>query len=123
MDKIIIRCLKAKSVIGTLPEEREKKQEIEFNIELDCDLSAAGKSDDLADTVNYQAVEGDILAMADASSFFLLERLAEEAADICLKYGLVKCVRITVDKPGALKHSRSVAVCIERRRQSEVQGA
>lgn len=116
MDKIIIKCLKVKSIIGTFPEERQKKQEIEFNIELDCDLSAAGGSDDLNDTVNYQAVESDVLTMAEASSFLLLERLAEEAANICLKYELVKCVKVTIDKPGALKHSRSVAVCIERRK-------
>lgn len=116
MDKIIIKCLKVKSIIGTLPEERQKKQEIEFNIELDCDLSAAGGSDDLNDTVNYQAVENDILAMAESSSFLLLERLAAEAATVCLKYELVRGVKITVDKPGALKHSRSVAVCIERRK-------
>ena len=119
MDKIIIKCLKVKSIIGTLPEERQKKQEIEFNIELDCDLSAAGGSDDLNDTVNYQAVESDVLAMAEASSFLLLERLAEEAANICLKYELVKCAKVTIDKPGALKHSRSVAVCIERRKLNQ----
>jgi FolB domain-containing protein len=116
MDKIIIKCLKVKSIIGTLPEERTKRQEIEFNIELDCNLAAAGNSDDLNDTVNYQAVENDILAMAEASSFLLLERLAAEAAKVCLKYELVKAVRITIDKPGALKHSRSVAVCINRRK-------
>jgi len=116
MDKIIIKCLKVKSIIGTLPEERTKKQEIEFNIELDCNLSAAGNSDNLNDTVNYQAVENDILTMAEASSFMLLERLAEEAANACLKYEQVKCARITIDKPGALKHSRSVAVCVERKK-------
>ena len=117
MDKIIIKCLKVKSIIGTLPEERTKKQEIEFNIELSCDLSAAGASDDLNDTVNYQAVEEDVYAMAEKSSFLLLERLAEEAAKVCLKYDPVKGVRITLDKPGALKNSRSVAVCIERNKQ------
>lgn len=116
MDKIIIKCLKVKSIIGTLPEERTKKQEIEFNIELDCDLAAAGASDNLHDTVNYQAVEEDVRAMAEASSFLLIERLAEEAAKVCLKYELVRGVKLTLDKPGALKHSRSVAVCIERRK-------
>ena len=116
MDKIIIKCLKVKSIIGTLPEEREKKQEIEFNIELDCDLAAAGNSDDLNDTVNYQAVENDIMTMAEDSYFLQLESLAEEAAKSCLKYDPVKCVRLNIDKPGALKHSRSVAVCIERRK-------
>jgi FolB domain-containing protein len=117
MDKIIIKCLKVKCIIGTLFEERTKKQEIEFNIELNSDLSAAGASDDLNDTVNYQAVEEEVYAMAENSSFLLLERLAEEAAKVCLKYDPVRGVRITLDKPGALKHSRSVAVCIERNKQ------
>lgn len=115
MDKIIIKCLKLKSIIGTLPEERQTKQEIELNIELDCDLCAAGSSDNLNDTVDYQAVENDLVVMVENSSFLLLERLAEEAANVCLKYALVKRVRITIDKPGALKHARSVAVCIERK--------
>ncbi|MFA7230766.1 MAG: dihydroneopterin aldolase [Victivallaceae bacterium] len=116
MDKIIIRDLKTKSIIGTRPEERTKKQTLKFNIELDIDLKTVGVSDDLNDTVNYQEIEQKIKKMAEKSEFFLIEKMAEEAAKICLQYDKIVKAAITIDKPSALKNSRSVAVRIERTR-------
>lgn len=114
MDKIIINGLKVDTVIGTLPEERDKKQNLLIDLELYLSLQKAGKSDDLFDSVDYSLVESEIIVLGEKSKFFLIERFAEEVADICLKEELVSSVKIQVAKPGALKHSRSVAVCIER---------
>lgn len=114
MDKIIIRDLRIEAIIGTMPEERTTRQEVVFNLELFADLSDAGKSDDLYDTVDYKAVKQSIIAMVEKSEFFLIEKLAQETADICLANPLVKKVKVCLDKPGALKFTRSVAVEIER---------
>ncbi len=114
MDKIIISGLKVDTVIGTLPEERDKKQTLLIDLELFLPLQKAGKSDDLFDSVDYSLIESEIIVMGERADFFLIERFAEEVADICLKEELISSVKVKVTKPGALKHSSNVAVCIER---------
>jgi len=114
MDKIIISGLKVDTVIGTLPEERDKKQTLLIDLELYLPLRKAGKSDDLFDSVDYSLIESEIIVMSERAEFSLIERFAEEVADICLKEELIDKVKVQVSKPGALKHSSGVTVCIER---------
>ncbi len=114
MDKIHIRDLRLTAIIGTFPEERVKKQEIIFNISISCDLSKAGKSDSLVDTVDYKTMKQSILAHVENSQYFLIESLAESVAALCLNTEGVEEVTVTVDKPGALRFARSVAVEITR---------
>ena len=114
LDKLSIRALQARCIIGTKPEERTKKQDVVIDIELEADLSAACRSDRLDDTVNYQALKGEVLGMIEASGFFLIEHLAQEVADICLRHRRVRRVRVLVQKPGALAPARTVGVEIAR---------
>ncbi len=114
MDKIIIRDLALRAIIGTFPEERREKQDVIFNIELFCDLAPAGKSDRLDDTVDYKTLKKNIIAKVESSDFFLIERLAQSVADICLADKRILKVKVMVDKPAALRFCRSVAVEIER---------
>ena len=117
MDKIIISALKVNTIIGTLPDERLCKQNLFVDIELSVDLSKAGRSDNLFDSVDYSKIESEIYELAEKSEFFLIERFAETTADICLKNELVSAAKVKVSKPGALKHSENVAVLIERTKQ------
>ncbi len=114
MDKIYIKNLLVSCIIGVFPEEREKKQELMFNIELSTDLRAAGKSDNLADTVDYFALENEIVKMVSASSFQLIESLAERTAEICLADSKVSSVKVIIEKCGCLPIARSAAVEIVR---------
>jgi FolB domain-containing protein len=81
------------------------------------DLSRAGRSDDLRDTVDYKAVKKAIMQAVEASEFQLVERLADRVAEIVLSHGVDR-VDVTVDKPGALRFARSVAVEITRTRST-----
>lgn len=114
MDKIHIRDLRAVTIIGTLPQERVERQEVTLNIELGCDLSKAGRSDRLEETIDYKAVKQAVLRQVEASSFKLLEALAESVAGVCMDFKGVERVKVSIDKPGALRFARSVAVEIER---------
>jgi FolB domain-containing protein len=116
MDKIIITNLKVATIIGTLPEERTKTQELLINLELSLPLEPAGKSDNLLDSVDYSKVEAEIIEMAKKSKVFLIEAFAETVANICLKENLVSHVKVEVAKPEALKHSDNVSVYIERKK-------
>lgn len=114
LDRIHIRDLLARCIVGIYPEERENLQEVHLNITMYADLRAAGDSDDINDTVNYKDIKKRLLAMVEHSNFFLIERMAEESARICLEDLRVRRVDVTVDKPGALRFARSVAVEITR---------
>ncbi len=115
-DYIHIRDLAVTCIVGVNPVERTTPQIILLNIRLACDLAAAGASDSLADTIDYKTLKDELQADLVARRYFLIERVARRAADICLGRAGVAGVRVTVDKPGALTGARSVAVEIERGR-------
>jgi dihydroneopterin aldolase/D-erythro-7,8-dihydroneopterin triphosphate epimerase len=116
MDKIHIRDLLVRCIVGIYPDERREKQDVIVNIVLHADLRKAGESDDIDDTVNYKTIKKEALAMVQQSEYFLLEKLAEQIAGIALKDSKVQRVDVSIDKPGALRFARSVAVEIFRTR-------
>lgn len=118
MDRIHIRDLAIRCIIGIYPEERETKQDVLINVTMETDLRAAGQSDAIEDTVDYKAIKRRILDAVEASSFQLIESIAEQSAMICLGDPRVQRVTVTVDKPGALRFARSVAVEVCRERDA-----
>ena len=91
---------------------------IGIDVCLHVDLEEPGRSDRLEDTVDYGNLAGEITAMAESSSFQLLERLAEEVAALALAQPKVEQVEVKVIKPGALPRGRAAAVEIFRDRSS-----
>ena len=116
MDRIFIRDLALRCIIGIYPEERREKQDVVINVEMYCDLRKAGKSDDLSDTVDYKGIKKAILKLVESSHFQLIESLAEKIAAIALGDEKVQQVVVTIDKPGALRFARASAVEITRKR-------
>ena len=114
LDKIHIRDLLLRCIIGVYESERENKQDILINITLYADLNKSCETDSLDDTVDYKVIKKKIVNMVESSSFKLIERLAEKIADICLENRKVRKVNVIVDKAGALRFARSVAIEIER---------
>ena len=114
MDKIYIRDLTLRCIIGIYPQERRQKQDVIINIVLEGDFRKAARSDDIKDAINYKTIKNKVLGLVEKSEFNLVETLAEKIAALCLKGKLVKRVTVAVDKPGALRFARSVAVEITR---------
>lgn len=114
MDKIIIKDLLLRGVIGVNDWEREVRQDILINVTLFADLHAAGASDDIEDTVNYRSLSKKIIAHVESSERFTVEALAEDLARICLQQSRVARARVRVEKPGALRFAASVGVEVER---------
>ena len=115
-DTIEIQDLLVRAVIGVSEEERRDRQDVLISVTLETDTSLPGKTDDLADAVNYRTITKNIPSLAEGSAFRLVERLAEEIASLCLAEERVAAVRVAVAKPGALRFARSVRVTIERGR-------
>ena len=101
MDKICISGLELAAVIGTLPEEQTRRQPLILDLEIGLDLAAAGRSDDLAQTIDYSDIERRMLHLAETAHFQLIEAFAQAAADIVLSYEKVAACTVTVAKPGA----------------------
>jgi len=117
-DRILIEGLRVRCVIGVNERERRAKQEVVIDIALHADLSAAGRSDDIADTVDYGAVARRVVERVAGSRFRLVEALAGSVADICLAAVRVTRVDVRVRKPGALRPADSAGVEITRSRQA-----
>ncbi len=117
MDKIHIKDLLLRTIIGINDEERRNRQDVLINLVLHADLRPAGASDDIDDAVNYRTITKRIIALVENSQFFLVEKMADEIAQICLEDRRVKRVRVQVEKPGALRFARSVGVSIKRSRK------
>ena len=119
LDRIHIRDLKLRCIIGIYPDERREKQDVIVNITMFADLRPAGRSDRIEDTVDYKAIKKRIVALVEDSECFLVERLAEEVAQVCLADPRVARAEVCIDKPGALRFARSVAVSIVRGRGAD----
>ena len=116
LDRIKIEGIRLYCIIGINDWERVAKQLIEIDLTLHVDLSAAAKSDDIADTVNYRTVTHRVAEMVESSSFGLIEALAGNVADACLEDEKVQRVDVRLRKPGALRLADSVGLEITRSR-------
>ncbi len=114
MDEIFIEDLLIRSVIGISDREREQPQDILVNITMYADTSRAGRSDNVNDTINYRTVAKSILAHTEKVNRYTVEALAEDIADLCLENSDISGVKVRVEKPGAVRFSRSVGVTITR---------
>ena len=117
MDQVFIKNLVARGIIGLNDWEREKPQEILINVVLFTNLHDAGKTDNIANSVNYRTIAKKLLNYAETSKKFTVEALATDMAKICLEDTTVQKVRMLVEKPGAVRFSASVGVEIERTRE------
>ena len=119
-DRIELRGLRVLGTHGVLDEERHRAQPFEVDVDLVADLGAAGRSDDLSDTVDYGAVAAAAAAVVAGSHSDLLEHLAERVADAVLDAGggRVSEVEVVVRKlrPPVPQDLASSGVRIRRRR-------
>lgn len=117
-DRIRICDLLVRCILGINENERREKQDVVINLVIYTDLRLAGKTDRIEDTVDYRALKKQVLALAEASHFFLEEALAEAVAQLCLAQIGVRQVEVRVEKPNALRFAKSVAVEITRKQQA-----
>ena len=115
-DHIFLRGLECQCIIGFIDWERQVRQTVVIDLERPCDCARAARNDDVADTVDYKSVSKRVLSYVGESQFKLLETLAERLAALLLEEFALPWVRISINKPGAIRHSRDVGVSIERRR-------
>jgi FolB domain-containing protein len=114
LDKIIIKNLVARGIIGINDWERETPQEILINIVVYTDIHKAAETDDITHSVNYRTLAKKAQHHAETAARLSVEALAEDIARLCLQEPNAVKVRVRVEKPGAVRFAESVGVEIER---------
>ncbi len=112
-DRILIRDLRLRGILGINDWEREKRQDIVVNLALWGDFRRPGESDDIDDTLNYRTITKRVIEHVESSEHHLVERLAAELARICVDHGAER-VTVRIEKPGALRFADSVGIEIDR---------
>jgi dihydroneopterin aldolase len=115
-DRIFLRGLTAECIIGFIDWERRVKQTVVVDLEIPVDCRHAAMTDEVADTVDYKKVAKRVLAFIEASEFKLVETLAQRLALLILEEFPLEWIRLSINKPGAIRNSRDVGVAIERSR-------
>lgn len=116
MDKVIIKDLLARGIIGVNDWERKRPQDILINLTLFTDTRRAGETDHIGDCVDYSAMSKRILAHAERVGRLTVEALASDLAKICFEDERVQRAIVRVEKPGAVRFARSVGVEVDRSR-------
>ncbi len=117
MDIVFIKDLEIETVIGIYDWERKIRQVVCLNLEMGTDIRRAAASDRIEDTLDYKAVAKRLIGFVEKSSFGLVETLAERCAEIVLDEFPVEWLKLRLDKPGAVRGSKSVGIIIERGRR------
>lgn len=121
-DTIFIRGLEIECIIGFIDWERRVKQKVVLDLELPVDCARAARADDVADTLDYKQVVDQVSALVAGSEFMLVETMAQRVAELILNNFGVEWVRVTVNKPGAIRGLRDVGVSLERHRAGFAEG-
>ena len=83
-DRLLLRGLRVMALCGALPEERDRAQPFELDVDIGADLEPAGHSDRLSDTVDYGSVCAAVSAATETGQFTLMEAMAQKVAEVCL---------------------------------------
>ncbi len=114
MDIIFIRKLLLETAIGVHQWEREQRRVLRLDLELGTDIRAAAASDDLRQTVDYQALADAVRSLVAQREVQLLETLAEEIATLVLQQFPVRWLRLRLQKPGVPSGAAAAGIIIER---------
>ncbi|MCQ3937454.1 MAG: dihydroneopterin aldolase [Chloroflexi bacterium] len=116
MDKVFIKDLLVRGIIGIRDWERKRAQDILINVTVFTDTTRAGETDEIEYCVDYSTLSKKIQSHAETAARFTVEALANDLAKLCLEDPLVKKVIVRVEKPGAVRFAKSVGVEVERKR-------
>ena len=115
-DRIFLRGLAVDCIVGFIEWERRIKQTVLIDFEVPVDCRRAARTDDVADTLDYKRISKRVQAFVGESQFHLVETMAHRLALLVLEEFAVDWIRLSINKPGAIRGSRDVGVSILRTR-------
>ena len=115
-DKVLIHGLEVECVVGILPEERVRTQELRLNVEMDVDFSAIQHPKDYDHIIDYGAVSRLLRQLCLDGEYLLLETLADDACQRIFDDYAVSAIRLTIEKPEAVAEANWVGIQVYRTR-------
>ncbi len=116
VDTVFLRGLAIETTIGFFEWERHVKQTVVLDLEIPVDCALAATTDNVGSTVDYKAIAKRCIAFVEAAQYHLVETLAHQLATTLLAEFDIAWIRLSLNKPGAIRGSRDVGVKIERRK-------
>jgi dihydroneopterin aldolase len=114
MDKVFIKDLRIRAIIGVHDQEREIPQDILVNVTVYTKIRSTLASDDLCECVDYSELAEEIKSLVISAKRFTVEALAEDISRQCLLHSRIERVLVRVEKTGAVPGAASVGVEIDR---------
>ena len=115
--KVIITDLVFNASIGIHDFEKEKEQQIKFNIEIDINPSLKASENNLNSIVNYESVINKIKSITQKKHYNLLETLAEDIfSNLFVSKNIIK-IKLRIEKPAIIKNTSSVGIEIIKKRK------
>ena len=118
MDKVLIKGLSIQTTIGFYQWEKEIKQTLVIDLAMGWNIADAALNDELAKTLNYAEISEAIERFANENPVDLIETLAERLASYLMTQYQIPWLKLTIGKPGAVHNAQTVAVEIERGKQT-----
>lgn len=115
-DVVFLRGLAIETTIGFFEWERHVKQTVVLDLEIPVDCAKAASTDTVDYTVDYKSIAKRCIDFVSHAEFHLVETLAHKLAMTLLDEFPIAWVRLSLNKPGAIRGSRDVGVSIERHR-------
>ena len=114
MDLVFIEQLEVITTIGVYDWEQEIKQKLVLDLEMAHNNKPAAQSDDVQFALDYATVSQAVTEHITEGRFLLVERVAEEVAELIMTRFSVPWIKVKLTKPGAVVNARCVGVVIER---------
>lgn len=105
-----IENLRLRTVVGIFEWEKEVKQDVVINVEIEFDGAEAIEKDDIQHTVDYKSITKRIISRVEGKDYNLIERIAGDVMEIIMEDNKVEKATVRIDKPGALRYADSVSV-------------
>ncbi len=114
MDIIYLHDLAIDCVVGAWDWEREIIQTVYVDLDMGWDISKAGVSDELEDTLSYKDISIAVTELVVERKFKLVETMATEISTLLLLEFSIPWCRVKINKRGAVSSAQDVGVVIER---------
>ena len=117
--KILIKELTLDLKLGYYNFEKEKKQKVKFNLEIDYEDKKPTNDEDIKSIVNYDKIVKLISKLVKSKHYNFLETLAEDVFDELFKDRRIGKIMLQIEKLEILKHCSSVGIQISKKRSHE----
>ena len=118
MDKVLIKGLSIQTTIGFYQWEKEIKQTLVIDLAMGWNTASAALNDELDKTLNYAEISEAVERFANNNPVDLIETLAERLASYLMTQYHIPWLKLCIGKPGAVHNAQTVAVEIERGKQT-----